>query len=45
MNEQQRTDIRRIGDWLGGEVEIRVSRKILAMAGLALLILIAVALD
>lgn len=45
MDEQQRIDIRRIGDWLSGEVEIRVSRKILAVAGLLLLVLIAVALD
>jgi hypothetical protein len=42
MNEQQRTEIRRIGDWLAVEVENRVSQKILAIAGF---VLIAIALD
>jgi hypothetical protein len=45
MNEQQRAHFRRIGEWFAVEVELRASRKILATAGLALLALIAVAID
>ena len=45
MDEHKRSEIRRFGDWLSGEVEIRLSRKILAMAGVVLLALIALALD
>jgi hypothetical protein len=44
MSEQQATHLRRIGDWLAVELEIRVSRKILAIAGFVLIVLIAVAL-
>ena len=45
MNEQQRTDVRRTSDWLTGDVEIQISRKILAAAGLVPLIFVGVALD
>ena len=45
MNEPQRNDLQRAGDWLSGQVEIRVSRWFLVAAGLAVLVLAGIALD
>ena len=45
MDEQSRSDLQRAGEWLSQEVTIRVSRKVLVAAGLAVLVLIGVALD
>jgi hypothetical protein len=45
MNEVQRFNIRQAGEWLAGEVEIRVPKKWLAVAAVALGILLLLALD
>ncbi len=45
MNEPNRTDLQRAGDWLSGEIEVRVSRKLIVAAGLVLLVLVGVAID
>jgi hypothetical protein len=45
MNEVQRFNLRQAGEWLAGEVEIRVPKKWLAVAAAALGILLLVALD
>ncbi|MFQ6550683.1 hypothetical protein AADZ90_022335 [Aestuariibius sp. 2305UL40-4] len=45
MNEPQQTDQQDTGNWLSDQVEIRVSRMLLVAAGLALLVLVGIALD
>ena len=45
MNEVQRFNLRQAGEWLSGEVEIRVPKKWLAVAAVALGVLLLVALD
>lgn len=45
MNEVPKFNLREAGDWLAGEIEVRVPKKWLAIGGAALAILILVALD
>ena len=49
MNDNQPTntdtDIQRAGEWLSGETQIRVSRKILLAGGILLLVLLGIAID
>ncbi|MHA7878965.1 MAG: hypothetical protein ACX931_04180 [Saccharospirillum sp.] len=45
MNDNRKTELLRATDWLSEEVQIRVSRKMLVVASLALLVLLGIALD
>jgi hypothetical protein len=45
MNEVEKPDLRRASEWLNGEVEIRVTKKWLAIGIVILLALVVFALD
>jgi hypothetical protein len=45
MNENQPTDLKRASDWLAGEVEIKVSRKLLVGSAVLAFFLIMIAFD
>ena len=45
MNDVQKFNLRQAGEWLAGEIEVRVPKKWLAVGGIALAILMLVALD
>lgn len=45
MNEVQKLNLRQAGEWLSGEIEIRVAKKWLAIGGVALAALVIIAFD
>lgn len=45
MNESNKVDLRKADKWLSGEVEIRVPKSWLVIAGVAIVVLLIVALD
>jgi hypothetical protein len=45
MNDSNKIDLRKVGTWLSGEVELRVPNAWLAIAGVAIVVLLIVALD
>jgi hypothetical protein len=45
MNESDKIDLRKAKGWLSGEVEVRLPKAWLAIGGVALLVLLIVALD
>lgn len=45
MNDSNKVDLRKASTWLSGEVEIRVPKVWLAIAGIAIVVLLIVALD
>ncbi|GFE67316.1 hypothetical protein [Litoreibacter roseus] len=45
MNDSNKVDLREAGAWLSGEIEIRVPKAWLAIAGVAIAVLLIVALD
>ncbi|WP_208351107.1 hypothetical protein [Pseudaestuariivita rosea] len=45
MNDSYKVDLRKAGAWLSGEVEIRMPKAWLAIAGIAIVVLLIVALD
>jgi preprotein translocase subunit Sec61beta len=45
MNEVQKVNVRRASEWLAGEVEIRIQKKWLVVAAVAVAILVLLALD
>lgn len=45
MNEKQPTDLKRANEWLAGEVEIKVSRKLLAAGAMLAFFLVMMAFD
>lgn len=45
MNDSDKLDLRKAGKWLSGEVEIRVPKAWLAIAGVAIVVLLIIALD
>jgi hypothetical protein len=45
MNESKKVDLRKVGAWLSGEIEIRVPKAWLAISGIAIFVLLIVALD
>lgn len=44
-NTNTDTDLQRASEWLSGETQIRVSRKILVAGGILLLVLLGIAID
>jgi hypothetical protein len=45
MNEVEKINVRKAGEWLAGEIEIRVPKMWLAIGGVALAARLLVALD
>lgn len=45
MNDANKIDLRRAGTWLSGDVEIKVPKAWLAIAGVAIAVLLIVAFD
>jgi hypothetical protein len=45
MNEVEKLNVRKAGEWLAGEIEIRVPKLWLAVGGIALAVLLLAALD
>lgn len=45
MNEVQKFNLRQAGDWLAGEIEVRVPKKWLAIGSMALVMLMLFAID
>lgn len=45
MNEVQKVNSRRTADWLAGEVDIRIQKKWLVVAAVAVSVLLMLALD
>ncbi|MGP1396747.1 MAG: hypothetical protein ACTS3R_14665 [Inquilinaceae bacterium] len=45
MNEVQKLNLRQAGEWLSGEIEIRVARKWLAIGGVVFVALAVIAID
>jgi hypothetical protein len=45
MNEPNKVDLRKADRWLSGEVEIRAPKAWLVIAGVAIVVLLIVALD